>query len=295
MLTVRETLQKKLQTVAYLPTMPEVLFRVEEALRDESAGAGRIATIIREDPALTTSVLRVANSVIYRGALSSKIASIPQAVARLGFEEVRRICMTTALIRAFCGYGAGIDHVEFWRHSLTVATATRIFQRYTSKPALMATDEIEDAFVAGLLHDTGILTLDQFFPDLLARVRSLADEELIPLARAENEILGIHHGEIAGDLMATWNLPNRVVDAITWHHDPDRSQRKNRLVTQMVHLADFVCVNQSIGHTLEGLYDGFSEGAWHDLGLCVDEIPAMLEDLKEEALRSEVMSGITQS
>ena len=292
MLTVREKLESKLQTVVYLPTMPEILFRVEKALRDDSSAAGRIATLIREDPALTTSVLRVANSVIYRGKLSNKIASVPQAVARLGFTEVRRICMTTALIRAFNSYGNSIDHVEFWRHSLTVAMATRIFQRYSDKPKIMRTDELEDAFVAALLHDIGILALDQFFPELLARVRAVAEEELIPLAQAENNILGINHGEIGGKLLAAWNLPERVVSAVTWHHDPDRSAAQYRSVTQIVHLADFVCVNQSIGHTLEGLYEGFSEGAWHDLGLSADEIPEMIDDLKEEAVRSEVMSGV---
>ncbi|MCK4303691.1 MAG: HDOD domain-containing protein [Candidatus Eisenbacteria sp.] len=291
MLTARENLEKKLQSVAYLPTMPQVLLQVERALKQEKTAAGRIASIVREDPALTTSILRVANSVIYRGKLSSRISSIPQAVARLGFTEVRRICMTSALIRAFEDYGHGINHAEFWKHSVTVATATRIFQKYTDKPGLLQTDEMEDAFVAGLLHDVGILAMDQFFPDLLAEVRSYAESEIIPLARAENEILGIHHGEVGGMLLANWNLPDRVVEAVTWHHDPDRAGKTNRLVTQMVHLADFICVNQSIGQTLEGLYDGFSEGAWYDLGLSVDEVPQMLDDLKEEAERSEVVGG----
>jgi HD-like signal output (HDOD) protein len=289
--SVREDLKEKLKMVAYLPTMPQVLFRVEQALKDENSAAGKIASIIREDPALTTSVLRVANSVIYRGKLSSKISVVPQAVARLGFTEVRRICLTSALIRVFADYGKGIDHAAFWQHSVTVATATRLFQRYTRAPALMSNDELEDAFVAGLLHDVGILVMDQFFPEPFAKVRAYAEAELMPLARAETEILGIQHGEIGGLLLAEWNLPDRVVNAVTWHHDPDRAREANRRVAQLVHLADFVCVNQSVGDTLEGLYDGFSPGAWHDLGLSVDEAPQMLEDLKEERVRSDAMSS----
>ncbi|MFC1571988.1 HDOD domain-containing protein [Candidatus Eisenbacteria bacterium] len=291
MLTVRETLQQKLQSIAYLPTMPHVLLNVQKALRDDNSAAGKIASIIREDPALTTSVLRVANSVMYRGKLSPKMSSIPQAVARIGFTEVNRICMASILVRAFDNYGKGVNHAEFWRHSLAVATTTGIFKKYTRKPELARNDVLDDAFTAGLLHDIGILAMDQFFPKLLAKVRSLAESEFIPLARAENEILGIEHGEIAGDLLASWNLPERVVDAVTWHHDPDRSADGTRRVTQMVHLADFICVNQSIGHTLEGLYDGFSAGAWHDLGLSIDQVPAMLEDLKEEEKRSQLLGG----
>lgn len=289
--SVRESLLRTLGSIAYLPTMPRVLFEIEEAMHDENTAAERLGAIIRRDPALTASVLRVANSVIYRGRFSKRISSIPIAVVRLGFSEVKRICTSTAIIRAFDGYGSGINHPAFWRHCLTVASVTRIFNKYTSKPGLLSEDDLEDAFVAGLLHDIGMLIMEQFFPELFARTKALAEKELIPMAQAEVETLGIHHGEIGGALLESWSLPERAVDAVTWHHDPDCSAMENRQVTQLVHLADFICVNQSIGDTVEGLYDGFSLGAWHDLGLSVDQVPLMLEDLKDEADRSEVMGG----
>jgi HD-like signal output (HDOD) protein len=288
---VREKIESRLQKIAYLPTMPQVLFKIEEALRDEMSAADRIGAIVSQDPALTASVLRVANSVVYRGRLSKRIASVPQAVARLGFTEVKRICMSSALIRAFEGFGAGINHIEFWRHCLTVGLATRIFRRSSREPNLLTEKEVDDAFVAGLLHDVGMLVMDQFFPEQFAKVREHADASGVPLAAAENQVLGIHHGEIGGTLLASWHLPDTVVDAITWHHDPDRAAAAHRTVAQMVHLADFICVNQSIGDTLEGFYDDFSPGAWHDLGLSVDQVPQMLEDLKDEAERSDVLGG----
>jgi len=289
MLTVRESLEKKLNEIVQLPTRPEILFMVDKAMRDETAGADRIARIIREDPSLTTSVLRVANSIIYRGQLSSKISSVKIAVARLGFSEVQRICISTILIRSFKAYGAGIDHDDFWKHCLTVGLATRIFLNYTSNKNLLKKDEIDDAFVAGLLHDIGLLIMDQYFPEQLAEAQALARTKLIALAKAEQELFGIHHGEIGGILLKNWDLPERVVAGVTWHHDPDYSKPEFRHVAQMVHLADFICVNQSIGQALEGLYDGFSAGAWYDLGLSVDQAPSILEDLKVEMERSEIM------
>ncbi len=288
---VREKIESRLNKIAYLPTMPEVLFKIEEALRDENSAAQQIGAIVSRDPALTASVLRVANSVVFRGPLSKRIASVRQAVARLGFNEVRRICLSSALIRAFEGFGKGIDHVEFWRHCLTVGLATRIFRRASRDTNLLADKEADDAFVAGLLHDVGMLVLDQFFPQQFAQIRKQAEANGIPLVAAESQVLGIHHGEIGGVLLASWRLPEAVVDAITWHHDPDRAAARNRTVAQMVHLADFICVNQSIGDTLEGFYDDFSPGAWHDLGLSADQVPQMLEDLKVEAERSDVLGG----
>jgi putative nucleotidyltransferase with HDIG domain len=289
--TVRETLLRQLQEIGHLPTLPQVLVQIEDALRSEQSAAVDMAEVIREDPPLTASILRVANSVVYRGRFSGRIASIPQAVARLGTSEVRRICLSTALIRAFDNYGAGIQHEEFWQHSLTVATATRIFQSRAGGGSAARKAEAEDAFVAGLLHDVGMFVMDQFFPELFAKVREHAGALGIPLAKAEEELLGLEHGEIGGVLLRNWGLPARVVDAVAWHHRPDGCPEKHRRVAQMVHLADFICVNQSIGDTLEGVYDGFSVGAWHDLGLSINEAPAMLEDLKEDAVRSEVLGG----
>ena len=185
--------------------------------------------------------------------------------------------------------GQGIDHAEFWKHCLSVALSTKLFGHYTNRQDPLTRDEQDDAYVAGLLHDIGLLVMDQYFPDQLADARKLAAGEEIPLARAEIEMLGIHHGEIGGILLDAWQLPDSVVAAITWHHDPDKSKPEFRRVAQMVHLADFICVNQSIGQTIEGLYDGFSAGAWYDLGLSIEQAPSILEDLKKEVQRSEVM------
>jgi HD-like signal output (HDOD) protein len=291
MLTVRESIEKKLRNIAQLPTMPEVLFKIEEALHDENAAAGRLAGLIREDPALTASVLRVANSVTYRGKLNTRISSVKNAVARLGFTEIQRICLSTVLIRTFKMFGQGINHAEFWKHSLTVGLATQIFNRYSNRADPLTCDELDDAFVAGLLHDLGLLVMDQYFPEQLAAAQKVATSEEIALALAEMDTLGIHHGEVGGILLGDWQLPAAVVSAVAWHHDPDKSEPEFRRVVQMVHLADFICVNQSIGQTIEGLYDGFSAGAWHDLGLSIDQAPSILEDLKEELSRSEVLSG----
>ncbi len=289
--TIREALLARLDSIAQLPTMPQVLLSLEQALQDPNSAAMHIATIVREDPSLTASVLRVANSVIYRGRFASNTASVRQAVSRLGFREISRICTSVVLIRTFSDFGRGIDHGEFWMHSLSVATAVRVFGEYTSWPQLLPSSWEEDAFVAGLLHDVGMLVMDQYFPEQFNLIRERAEEKGIPLAKAEERVLGIHHGEIGGILLENWSLPRRVTEAVRWHHDPDLASEANRTIAQMVHLADFVCVNQSIGSTLEGLYDGFSEGAWHDLGLSIDQVPRILEDVKEEAEKSEIMRG----
>ena len=77
MLTVREALERRLNKIAHLPTMPQILFKLQEALRCEHSAADSIAAIVREDPALTAAILRIANSVAYQSRVGGRISSIP--------------------------------------------------------------------------------------------------------------------------------------------------------------------------------------------------------------------------
>ncbi len=280
-----------LQSLEGLPTVPDVMLKVNREIGSPSATARSLAAIIRNDPSLVAAVLRVANSPIYRGRYA-ETTSIQNAVARLGFKEVGRIVTSVSLIRTFEGLGSGIDHKAFWYHSVTTGIATGIFRRYSTRKQEMETIEAESAFVAGLLHDIGILLMDQYFPEELALVKSTASKLHIPLAQAERAALDTDHGRIGAMLLRRWSIPEEVVSAVAWHHDPDLAPPEHRRIAQVVHLADFICVNQAIGDTGEGLYEGFSEGAWHDLGLSVSDVESMLEEVRAEADRSEVIATV---
>ena len=283
MATFRERLDQVFERVADLPTLPAVVLELERALHDDETGAEDVARIMEEDPSLTATTLRVANSAFY-GAAAGTITSVQSAVARLGFREVSRLCTSLAVIRTFEGVGQHLNHPDFWKHSIVAAIATRILKKSSGEANPFSEDE---AYVSGLLHDVGTLVLDQFFPDVFRQIQALAEEKGVPRAEAEAFILKIDHGGIGALLLDRWSLPDSIIQAVAWHHTPGNARPEHRALTQAVHLTEFICTDLGIGDGGDGGTEGFSEGAWHDLALPVDDIPDIIAQVTEEASRCE--------
>jgi putative nucleotidyltransferase with HDIG domain len=261
---------------------------LEQALSDRNSDAMGVAKIISQDPSLTANILRVANSAYYAGSAGT-ITSVAGAVARLGFGETRNLSITMAVIRTFNHIGQHMDHKQFWKHSIVAAVATRVITNFCNPAGPFSED---DAYVAGLLHDIGALVLDQYFPDDFQDVRSIADEQCLPYAIAEQDVLNADHGEIGGCLLRKWNLPESIVRAVSYHHQPFRAGLEFRPLVQTVHLADAMCTTLGIGDGADGVPAEFSNGAWYDLDLSVEHLPDLLELITKEAGRCEALVAL---
>lgn len=289
MLAFLDKLEDELTQVEDLPTLPDIVLRIEQALSDDSSSANDVAKIMAEDPSLTSKVLRLANSVYY-GPVSGPISSVSHAVARLGYREMRRLCTTLAVIRTFEGMGRQMDHRQFWKHSLTAAIAARLIRQLSDCVQEFGEDEV---YVAGLLHDVGALVLDQFFPPLFREVRGTADENNMPYADAERNALGVDHGQIGGCLLKRWNLPETVVEAVTWHHQPAEADPDIKPLVQATHLADFICTCLGIGEMAAGATSNVCQGTWSDLKISVDYVPGIIEHVSKEARRTETFLALS--
>ncbi len=284
----REKLTTELYGVEDLPTLPDMVFMLESALLNPYADAREISQILGEDPSLTARVLKMANSVYYSSAGGS-ITSLQNAIARVGFNEVRNLVTTVALIETFGGVGPHLNHNLFWKHSITVGIAARSIKNLSESAS--AFDEHE-AYVAGLLHDIGILLLDQFFPDVFRQVRAYADEQGVPYNQAERELLGMDHGEIGGVLLEEWSIPESVVAAVTWHHRPEDADPAYSQLAETVELADFVGINLGIGEGGELRPKPISDGVWDHLGLAVDAIPTIIDQVSRDAVISQTLLSL---
>jgi HD-like signal output (HDOD) protein len=193
-----------------LPTLPDLMIQVQRALANELGGLDDLARIIERDPGLTARLLRVANSPAFN--IGSEVTTISAAVGRLGIKQVRALCMAVGVVQAFAGSGKGLDHARYWEHSAAVGlVAERLAQ---ASPLHSGVDGAE-VYVAGLLHDVGLLLLDQFFAMDFATIRQETDDELTGIWHVENRRLGLDHGEIGGRLLSHWKLPDPVVAAVT--------------------------------------------------------------------------------
>jgi signal transduction histidine kinase/ActR/RegA family two-component response regulator len=173
-----------------------------------------LRSVIECDPVLTAKILREAN----QPEVSSvrPISTLPQAITILGLEKIKAAVLTFTLapVQASAKAGVGFDYKLHWRHALTTAVAAR--DLVGNEPTLR-----DEAYVAGLLQDLGVLALQRAIPDQYDTVLSRlgeASEELWVLEQAE---LGTDHMEVGSALLRKWRLPSILWCPISVHHQPD--------------------------------------------------------------------------
>ena len=231
---MRDTkLNEILSEVKSFPTMPGAGAKMLSLLEEPDATVSEIEEILRYDPGLTANVLKLANSAYF--GMPSKIGSLKQAVIMLGFKRLIQIvfatCVSAVMDRSVPGYD--LPAGDLWRHSLAVSIAAE---------ALVKDKKIsgaEDVFTPALLHDVGKLVLGAFVGEELEAIESIAAKG-VPFVVAENMILGTDHAEIGAQILAQWNLPSDVINAVRWHHDADLPEASD---TQMdvVYLSNLLC------------------------------------------------------
>ncbi len=270
----------RLREIRELPTLPEVVLRIQRLIHSETSDASMLARIIEKDPPLASKVLRVANSSFY-GNVHSRITSVSRAVARLGFNEVRDLSLAMSLIKQFGHRRSVLGYQLFWEHSLTAAYLSRIIA--DSSSVTFDDNERQTLFMAGLLHDIGILTLDQFFPEEFARIRSRALQEEQSYLQAEHAIVEKEpHPTVGGALLEFWKMANAVIAAVRDHHTPEKSPEKYRKFASVIAVAEYILCNSGIG-SFEGSFLLTDEEIWERLGVSEKQTAELYTRAHEEA------------
>ncbi len=235
----QQIVTKALAKIGDIATLPEVTLRIIRIVEDPKSTARDLHAIIKYDPPLSAKILKVVNSAFY--GLPGQIASVDRAIVLLGLRAVKNIAIATSVTRLFKGVRpvTGFDPKELWRHCMAVGVASRLIIQKKDKA------RAEEAFLAGLIHDIGIIVAFQAFADrfedLLTRVR----DENTPWCQAEAEIFGVDHQMLGMGLAAKWRFPMALRGAIGYHHCPDRVSEENRLIAYAVYLADIIaCVDR---------------------------------------------------
>lgn len=288
-MTRREEILDGLESITDIPSLPEVISKVDEVMNSSNASAASVADIINDDPAITLKVIKLANSPLFT--VGRTIDDVRQAVVQLGFREVRNLVLALSSINIMRNLN-NIDYRKFWQHSITVGFATRALAGFYKK------EELDDkflsmAFTAGLLHDIGILVLDQFFTEHYAEVLSSAvDGGDTPLYGVELQKLGITHCEISSIILRQWGFSETAIDGVLCHHSPESSV-EGRTLAELLHIANFICNNQGITNGTPVQSFGFSDSAWEELGLSLDDSISIIESVRMEAEKSPVFLSLS--
>ncbi len=202
-----------------LPTLPDTVMKVRQALNSPYKGARDVSQIILSDPPIAAKLLSIVNSPAY--GLPQKVKDIGLAVSLLGIDETCSIVFSVAVIQAMGG-SKQEAYRRFWNSALRCARISNII-------ALARGEKLSGAvFSAGLLHDIGKLALIQVVPQ---RYESIPSELFgMDLLAAEEEMIGLTHAEAGYILADYWNLPEEIVEAIRHHHHPERAEKAPGLV-----------------------------------------------------------------
>src|SRR5579872_1731972 len=153
----RNRVFSKLDAIRDVPTLPTIALRAAEIANDEASSARELANFISQDQALTATLLTMTNAAAY--GVAGKVATVDRAVILMGFEKVRTMVLLSSASNFFAGESDCLDRASLWRHSIGTATAAEVLARGEAgiDPAA--------AYIAGLLHEVGIVILDRYFHD----------------------------------------------------------------------------------------------------------------------------------
>jgi diguanylate cyclase (GGDEF)-like protein len=195
-----------------LPTLPAIAVQVLELVGDPNAQISQLARLISKDPALASKILRTVNSSLY--ARPTKVGKLTQALSLLGLQTVRVLVLGFSLVRNLKNHrNKGFRPLDYWRRAIYSATAALTLAQRTLP------DSQEEAFVAALLMDLGMLVLDEVLGEQYGRLNDKARTHS-DLARLEESTLQSTHAEVSGVMAELWGFPTNLSVPMKFHHKP---------------------------------------------------------------------------
>lgn len=234
-LLLDRNLKEFVGTLSTVPSVPSLYFKIVAALEKPDVPLSEVGGVIGQDPGMSAKVLQLVNSAFF--GLARRISDPTEAVQYVGIGAVRSLVLSLSTFSVFDQSHVQRFSIErVWRHSMSTG---QLAAKIARKERCDQTT-IEEASVAGMLHDIGKLTLAASLPDSYQQVLSLAQKKQIALTEAEQEIFGVTHAEVGAYLLGLWGLPVSIVEAVALHHAPLRSSIKTMSPLTIVHAASVI-------------------------------------------------------
>ena len=268
--------------ISDISTLPEVTVKIIEIVEDPASTARDLHMVIKTDPALSAKVLKVVNSAFY--GLPGQIASVDRAIILLGMSAVKNIAVAASIARLFKSgkMSEQFSAKDLWRHSVAVAVAARMIAKASGQPA--GHDEV---FLAGLIHDIGILIERQAFPEQLSDIiaRGVAGEGRF--CDLETEVIGADHQAFGDALTTKWKFPRHLRAAVGYHHYPEKLSVELQKLGSILLLADIVCCQRKLGFDLTSQGVEPTEELFEAAGISPEQFAEIAEQLEDEVSEAE--------
>jgi len=253
-------LRKRVQKLRSLPSSPAVLLPLIDLLRrpPDEIELSQVVQLVSYEKTIAAQLLRIANSPLYARARPAE--SIQSAIFTLGIQRIEDILLANCVGNLVPQDKWVINPTIFWRHSFGCALVCREFAER------IEFYDPDKAYLAGLLHDLGIIVNSLAYTEEYRAVLAAAAQDGRPLDEQEKETLGFTHCESGVILGQTWQLPDAVCEVIEWHHDIEHAPSGNPLIA-ITHLGDLLCRARGLGYGYDEwrAIDLAADPAWTDL------------------------------
>lgn len=267
-----------------MSSLPHVAMKVLETAQDPESGAADLKRIVETDPSLSARVIRVVNSAAM--GLRTNVGNLYQAISLLGFSNVRNLALTASVSQLFQSddlIGA-YKRSALWRHLISVGIGARLV---ASRRRLA---NFEDAFLAGLLHDIGIVLLDEHAHEQFCEVmKGLQDDQ--SLAEVEQSVMGFTHVSLGEQVAVKWNFPPVIRGAIRYHHASQLYKGADSEIVRCVEIANVICTMKGITSVGRKLVQPNID-VFREMGYQKTDIVVLAKDLDRELKLNESLFAV---
>jgi len=271
-----DSLKQLLSRLKSVPSMPRLYAELMDELKCQDASVKRVGEIISKDPGMTAKVLQLVNSAFF--GVPRHISSPSQAATMLGTDTLKALVLSVEVFSQLKDTECeSVDFERLWKHSMeTAAVAKQI-----AVADGVRREVANDATMAALLHDAGMLVLAQNLPEQHQEAVVRARDDSLPLCDAEHEVFGATHADVGAYLLGLWGLPDPIVEAVAFHHCPGKSYGDTFAPLTAVHVAN-VLIHEWHQEDTAGGVEELDLDYLTQLGLA-DRIPAW-RDAAEKVL-----------
>ncbi|MDD5089774.1 MAG: HDOD domain-containing protein [Candidatus Wallbacteria bacterium] len=265
-----------------LPPLSPTAMKILQITGDPNSSADNLNRVISIDPVLAARVLKIVNSVYF--ALSQELTSIVRSIVILGFNTIKNLAMSAAILDTFKDVKSDkFSMNDFWRHSIGTATVSKLLARELK----VDPKKIEEYFICGLLHDIGKLIFLKFYQDDFLKAVSESESAGIDLSEAEQKIIGLDHLNAGKMLAVKWKLGPNMVEAVSCHDRITGEQDLYSRPSNLVFIADLIARSEGIGFSGNHFFPLNIDEHFTKMGITTDLIISFSEKLQGELTKAE--------
>jgi putative nucleotidyltransferase with HDIG domain len=275
------TIEQLIQSAGELPSMPQITQKALAIIRSPEADPAELASILSMDQVLTSLVLRWSNSAYF--GIKSQVATVHHAIMVLGLNTLRELLLASSVVRYLNRPVPGYDlkQGELWRHSMGVATGARMVTEHINRKLS------EEAYYAGLLCDIGKLAFEKLIRTSDVSLPEWNGNSFLEMERIH---FGVDHSMLGAEMARRWHLPDELVAAIAYHHNPSGAQDYT-MIASAVHVADVAMMMLGVGVGKDGLKYALDAEALKRLKMDDHDLIKLLDNIIAEIQMAEIFIG----